>query len=155
VPSEVTVTLDGSEPMSIPLAVAPPPDGTTFAKAIPVVVEAGQNVGFAEGDLTTNHADLVPPGSTERRSDLIFRLPAAAADRLITVTQDGGADRLALTMWDWDGGTPSSPPWMGSATTTKTSFNPTFRFLQTNDHCYLAVEYPSRNLGHVRLRFEW
>jgi len=152
---KVVVTLDGSDPPAVVAALSAAADGTSMARAIPVVPAPGERFALAAGEMTTAHADILPPGSTEKMNDLVFRLPAEAANELITVSEEGMGDRLRLTMWTWDGGAPTSPPWLGSTKTQITAFAPRFRFLQPNDHCYLAVEFPSRNLGSVQLRFEW
>jgi hypothetical protein len=161
----------GTVPMSVKLKadVGPSGGGTSTAitasapgsdwiSAISIAASGADPTATASGSMTPLHNDLVSsPLFTDgkARSDLFFRLPDAAAGRTVTVSQVNGSDRAALTVWQLQSGTLKPIPWLGNAYTSKLAYCPQMLFFQPSTDCFVTVEFASRNLGSIDLKFDW
>jgi hypothetical protein len=128
-----------------------------------IVGELGANGRVdATCPMTTSHVHREDPpsglGGDANSVDAFFKLPASSRGRLVTVSQQAGAfDRLVLNAWKKSStGALEYVKWDGNKDVGALGLKPVLVFVSPADaDCYVMAEFKGRNLGSVRLTFQW
>lgn len=146
----IEVWFDGN-PVSIPRL-----GGDSFENPIPVTDPNGDGIAVVPVAITPAHGDDATSGiSTRFRKDLFLRLPAAALDREVTITQVDATDRVVLTLFRMEAGQPRDIASGDSPHTGKAADQETLRFRPDTEDIVVMVEFETRNTGSTLLRIEW
>jgi hypothetical protein len=149
--------IEGSDPSSAVTLDDPPQAGGNY------VVERSPSIGPGNrGTLNCPILGLTAykyGAAPDNRHEIYFKIPTTADNRTVTVTQTPGYyDVLVLTLWRMDssGNLVAVPASDGTPYTATAGLRPFLQFRPiTSEAYYLMAEEQFRDVGRVRLHFEW